>query len=99
MKRSLQQVADAIAARLVGDRNIEVSGVASIVSAGKEDLVFVEDAKRLTPALKSRAGAVIAGGFAPEASVAKPLLISEHPKLAFARAAEFLRDRDGQQRV
>ena len=47
MKRSLQQVADAIAARLVGDRNIEVSGVASIVSAGKEDLVFVEDAKRL----------------------------------------------------
>jgi UDP-3-O-[3-hydroxymyristoyl] glucosamine N-acyltransferase len=96
MKRSLQQVADAVTARLVGDGKIEVSGVASIVSAGKEDLVFVEDAKRLTPALKSRAGAVIAGEFSPEVSVAKPLLICGHPKLAFARAAEFLRDRDGQ---
>jgi UDP-3-O-[3-hydroxymyristoyl] glucosamine N-acyltransferase len=96
MKRSLQEVADAVAARLVGDGKIEVSGVASMVSAGREDLVFVEDEKRLTPALKSRAGAVIAGRFAPPASVAKPLLICEHPKLAFARAAAFLRDRDGE---
>jgi UDP-3-O-[3-hydroxymyristoyl] glucosamine N-acyltransferase len=91
MKRSLQEVAHAITARLVGDEKIEVSGIASLESAGKEDLVFVEDAKWLAPALKSGAGAVIAGEFAVEIVTAKALLISEHPKLAFARAAQFLR--------
>ena len=95
MKRSLQQVADAVAARLVGDGNSQVSGVASLASAGEEDLVFVEDPKRLASAMQSGAGAVIAGEFAAGLSVEKALLISEHPKLAFARAAQFLRDRDG----
>ena len=95
MKRSLQQVADAVAARLVGDGNSQVSGVASLTSAGEEDLVFVEDPKRLVSAMQSGAGAVIAGEFAAGLSVEKALLISEHPKLAFARAAQFLRDRDG----
>jgi UDP-3-O-[3-hydroxymyristoyl] glucosamine N-acyltransferase len=98
MKRSLQEVADAVAARLVGDGNVQVTGVGSVASAGEEDLVFVEDPKRLASALESRAGAVIAGEFAAQAPRAKALLISEHPKLAFARAAEFLRDRDAQPR-
>jgi UDP-3-O-[3-hydroxymyristoyl] glucosamine N-acyltransferase len=91
MKRSLKEVADAIAARLVGNGKIEVSGVASIVSASKEELIFVEDPKRLASGLESRAAAVITGQFAAETSSSpKPLLLSEHPKLAFARAAEFL---------
>jgi UDP-3-O-[3-hydroxymyristoyl] glucosamine N-acyltransferase len=40
-------------------------------------------------ALQSEAGAVVAGTFAAE-STSKPLLISGHPKLTFARAARFL---------
>lgn len=97
MKRSLREVADAIAARLVGDGNICVSGVASLESASEEDLIFVEDAKRLESAWKSRAKGVIAGKFAEGTAAAKALLISEHPKLAFARAAEFLRDHDARE--
>ncbi len=92
MKRSLQQIAEAIAARLSGDGSIQVSGVASIASACGEDVVFVEDRKHLPSALESRAGAVIAGEFALDGSSAKPLLISDHPKLSFARAARFLSD-------
>src|SRR5258708_4571792 len=92
MKRSLQQIADAVAARLSGDGSIQVSGVASIASACSEDVVFVEDRKHLSSALESRAGAVIAGEFALEGSSAKPLLISDHPKLSFARIARFLSD-------
>ena len=94
MKRSLKEVADAVAARLVGNGRIEVSGVAGIASASKEELIFVEDPKRLASALESRAAAVITGEFAAETSSPKSLLISEHPKLAFARAAVFLRERD-----
>ena len=94
MKRSLQQVADAVAARLIGDGDIRVNGVASITSANEQHLIFVDDPKRLDFALKSHAGAVIAGTFADGESAAKALLISENPKLAFARAAEFLRDQE-----
>ncbi len=97
MKRSLQQIAETIGARLIGEGRVEVSGVASIGSATPDDLVFVEDEKHLAAALRSRAGAVIAGEFvethaetfAGSAST-RPILISDHPKLAFARAARLL---------
>jgi UDP-3-O-[3-hydroxymyristoyl] glucosamine N-acyltransferase len=90
MPRTLQQVADAIEARLIGDGRAEVLNVASIDSASGSDLVFVEDEKHLAGALGSKAGAVIAGEFAGSAHCDRPLLISDHPKLAFARAAQFL---------
>jgi UDP-3-O-[3-hydroxymyristoyl] glucosamine N-acyltransferase len=91
MKRTVQQVAEAVEARVHGDGSVQVSGVASIASASPNDLVFVEEEKYLARALQSRAGAVIAGEFAVGAS-GKPLLICRHPKLAFARAARFLQD-------
>lgn len=95
MKRKVKDIAEAVKARLLGDGDIQVSGVASIASASANDLVFVEDEKHLSQALKSRAGAVIAGKFASDAE-GKPLLICSHPKLAFARAARFLQDEDQQ---
>lgn len=91
MKHSLQQIADAVGVRLIGDGGAEVSGVASIESASKDDLVFVEDEKHLGAALRSRAGAVIAGEFAASVPSERPLLISDHPKLSFARTARVLR--------
>jgi UDP-3-O-[3-hydroxymyristoyl] glucosamine N-acyltransferase len=95
MKRSrslsLQQIADAVKGRVEGDGSVEVGSVASIGAASLRDLVFVEDEKHLPRALQSGAGAVIAGEFAAGAS-GKPLLISRHPKLTFARAARMLRE-------
>jgi len=91
MKRSLQQIADAIGVRLRGDGSVAIAGVASIAAASRDDLVFVEDEKYLARALQSAAGAVVAGEFAAVSSE-KPLLICDHPKLSFARAARFLRD-------
>jgi UDP-3-O-[3-hydroxymyristoyl] glucosamine N-acyltransferase len=92
MKPSLEQIANAVGARLVGNGHIEVSGVASIKSASPQDLVFVEDEKYLPAALQSKAGAVIAPEFAASAAAGRPLLISDHPKLAFARASRMLRE-------
>ncbi len=91
MKRTLQQIAEAVGARLIGDTRAEVTAVASIESASPNDLVFVDDEKHLAAALQSQAGAVIAGDFAVSAAPGRPLLISDHPKLAFARAARALR--------
>jgi UDP-3-O-[3-hydroxymyristoyl] glucosamine N-acyltransferase len=92
MKRSLRQIAEAAGARLQG-RSVEIRGVASIASATAEDLVFVENEKYIAAAMKSAAGAVIAGELAASPA-AKPLLISKHPKLTFARAARFLQEPD-----
>jgi len=75
---------------LIGDGRVEISAVASIASASRKDLVFVEDEKYLAEALQSAAGAVIAGQFAASGASGRPLLISDHPKLAFARAAQVL---------
>jgi UDP-3-O-[3-hydroxymyristoyl] glucosamine N-acyltransferase len=92
MKCSLQQIAEALGMRLIGDSSLHVTGVASIESASADDLVFVEDDKHLGQALQSRAGAVIAREFAATTPSSKALLITDHPKLAFARAARMLRD-------
>ena len=94
MKRSLRQIAEAVGARLIGDGSVEVQAVASMESATPQDLVFVDDEKHLEAALQSRAGAIIAGEFAGTLTASglgvRPLLITNHPKLAFARAARFL---------
>jgi len=90
MVRSLLEVAEFVQARLIGDATVELIGVASIGSASSGDLVFAEEEKNLHSALVSRAAAVLAGDFAKEASSGKPLLIAKQPRLAFARAAQYL---------
>jgi UDP-3-O-[3-hydroxymyristoyl] glucosamine N-acyltransferase len=97
MKRSLREIAQAVESRLIGDGNVEIAAVSSLDSASPSDLVFVDDEKHLAGALKSRAGAIIAGEFAAAANGDRPLLISDHPKLAFARAAHILGSGDGAQ--
>src|SRR5207245_4930040 len=90
MKRSLKELAELVQARLLGDGEVEVTGIASMHSAVTGDLVFVEDEKNLAKALQSGAAAVIAGEFAAKNENFKPLLISDQPRLAFARAAKLL---------
>lgn len=96
MKRPVQEIAAAVGARLVGDGSVMVDGVASIASALPDHLVFVGDEKHLAEALRSLAGAVIAGEFAAGSSSGKPLLISAHPKLTFARAARWLQEQSSE---
>ncbi len=100
----MQEIAEAVGARLYGDGRVQVCGVASIAAACAEHLVFVADEKHLASALRSNAGAVIAGEFAAAATTQKPLLISDQPKLAFARAANLLGNarqssQDGEARI
>jgi UDP-3-O-[3-hydroxymyristoyl] glucosamine N-acyltransferase len=97
MKRSLHDIARAVDARLIGENYADIRGVSSLASASEHDLVFVEEEKHLDAALRSRAGAIIAGEFAVPCKAGRPLLISAHPKLAFARAAELLRESIGEQ--
>ena len=97
MKRSLREIAQAVGARLIGDGNVVIARVSSLDLASVDDLVFVDDERHLAGALQSRAGGIIAGEFAAAANSDRPLLISDHPKLAFARAARLFAGVEGQQ--
>jgi UDP-3-O-[3-hydroxymyristoyl] glucosamine N-acyltransferase len=90
MPRTLKEVAEFAACLLIGDGSVMVAKVASIAQAQAGDLVFVQDQKDLAPALASRASAVIAGDFASACDGAKPLLISDQPRLAFCTAGALL---------
>jgi UDP-3-O-[3-hydroxymyristoyl] glucosamine N-acyltransferase len=90
MPQTLQSLVEFTATRLIGDGSVEIARVASIATAQPGDLIFVQEEKHLEEALASGATAVITGGFGAAAAGRKPLLIAEHPRLAFARAAALL---------
>jgi UDP-3-O-[3-hydroxymyristoyl] glucosamine N-acyltransferase len=85
----LKKVAELVHARLVGNGDVEISGVASLESASSGDLIFVEEEGNLQRALESGAAAMLIGDFGTGES-SKPLLVCAQPRLAFARAARFL---------
>ena len=92
MTQSVKEVAEFAGGRVVGDGSAMVSGVASVGSAKGGDLVFVEDVGGLEAALLGGASAILAGEFAGGAK-GKPVVIVEHPRLAFARVAAWLSER------
>ncbi len=98
MKQTLRDLAEKLGCHLFGDSSIIVTNVSSLQSATRESLVFVEDAQHLDIALGSSAAAVIVGdsvaGRIAASAASKPILISQQPRLSFARAAGLLRDPD-----
>lgn len=92
MKRTVREIAQQVSGQLVGDGDVVLSWIASIDSASENDLVFVEDDKYLASALQSRAGAIVVPESTNLQSSPKPLILSSHPKLAFARAARLFQE-------
>jgi UDP-3-O-[3-hydroxymyristoyl] glucosamine N-acyltransferase len=88
MRRTMQELADYLGCTLEGDGAAYVSGVASPGSARAEDLVYVDSLRHLDRAAASAARSVV---ISPSLSIhGKVLLRAANPKLAFARAAEWL---------
>ena len=98
----LVQLAELVEGQIRGGApETEIAGVASIAGAGKQDVVFVEDAGVLEEAVASNAGAVIVGEkLAVKANAkGKALVVVAHPKLAFAQAARELNRNEVQEGV
>ena len=86
----LKDLASRLDVHVIGNAETEVTGIASLRSAGPADLVFIEEEENLQLALQSKAAAIIVGKFRNIPSQSKPLLVSTQPRLAFARAASIL---------
>jgi UDP-3-O-[3-hydroxymyristoyl] glucosamine N-acyltransferase len=88
MTRTMAELADFLGCPLEGDGTMQVSGVASTVSARPDDLIYVESPRHLDRAAASASRCVI---IAPGMELPKKVLLrSAKPKLAFARASEWL---------
>jgi len=84
MEFTVKELAEVIGAQVEGDAQIRVAGCASLASATPADLVYVDSAKNLDAAARSRAACAIVG---PDLHLAgKTLLRSKNPRLAFAKA-------------
>lgn len=90
MARKLKEIADFLQARLIGDGNVSITGIASVQTGAPGDLVFIQDERNLESALRSQASAVIAGKFATGPTYSKPILVADDPRLAFARASHLI---------
>jgi UDP-3-O-[3-hydroxymyristoyl] glucosamine N-acyltransferase len=87
MARNAGELAKYVGARLIGDANARISGVANPEDAGIEDLIYAEP-RHIARAADSRAKCVIAP---PDTKFAhKTVLEVSNPKLAFAKAAAWL---------
>ncbi len=99
MKHNVADLAEKLGCRFIGNSSAEITELSSLHAAGRQSLVFVEDAERLQTALNSPAAAIIAGEFAGEffsnsSSGQKSVLISKQPRLTFARAARLFQERN-----
>ena len=83
MKKRLKELAGWVDGTVVGDGEIEISGVAAIEEARAGEITFIADPKYLVHLSKTDASAVIVSKEVTQAD--KPLLCVMNPKLAFAK--------------
>src|SRR5258705_13672913 len=91
MTKTAGELAAAIGAKLNGDKDFEVRGVAAPERAGEHDLIYIEAAKHSERAATSAAGCVIAADRVTMRG--KTVLRHAQPKVAFAKAAAVLVER------
>jgi len=83
MKKRLRELAEWVGGVVVGDGEIEISGVGAIEEALPGEIAFVAHPKYLQALAKTRASAVIVSPEAPPSE--KPLLRVANPYLAYAK--------------
>ncbi|HEY1655424.1 MAG TPA: UDP-3-O-(3-hydroxymyristoyl)glucosamine N-acyltransferase [Candidatus Tumulicola sp.] len=91
MLGTLQELADRVGGRVVGDGATPVARISTIEEATADALTFATEPRYLAAALQSQAAAVLVdAAIAPE-SGEKPLLVVENARLALARLLVGLR--------
>jgi UDP-3-O-[3-hydroxymyristoyl] glucosamine N-acyltransferase len=83
MKKRLKELADWVGGRVVGDGEVEISGVGSIEEAHPGEITFIAHPKYLPKLEKTQASAIIVSKEVPLTN--KPLLCVSNPYLAFVK--------------
>jgi len=83
MKKKLRELAEWVGGTVVGDEDVEISGVAAIEEARAGEITFIADSKYLSKLNETNASAVIVSTEITQAN--KPLLCVKSPYLAFVK--------------
>ena len=83
MKKKLKELAEWVNGTVVGDGEVEISGIGSIEEAKTGEITFVASSKYLSKLGETGASAVIVSKEIPQAG--RPLLCVANPYLAFAK--------------
>jgi len=83
MKKKLKELAQWVDGTVVGDGDIEISGVAAIEEAREGEITFIATPKYLRKLRDTNASAIVVSKEVTQAN--KPLLCVTHPQLAFAK--------------
>ena len=83
--RQLNELCDLVGGKLLGPREIEISGAASISRAEPGDITFVTNSKYVDAFENSAAVAAVA---APGLNANKPLIVVEQPEASFAKIVQ-----------
>jgi len=82
MKKSLRELAEWVGGGVIGDGEVEISGVAALEEARTGEIAFIANPRYLSKLNETRASAVIVSK--EVAVTSKPLLTVANPYLAFA---------------
>jgi UDP-3-O-[3-hydroxymyristoyl] glucosamine N-acyltransferase len=82
----LKEIAKALGCELVGDGEVEITGVAGMEQAGPGELTFLANPKYAHKAKDTGAAAILVGEPAPDLPIHR--LVSENPYFDFAKAVE-----------
>ncbi len=83
MKKKLKELAEWVGGTIVGDGEIEISGLGSIDEAESGQITFIADAKHLPKLETTKASAILISK--EVSSSPKPLIIVPNPRLAFVK--------------
>ena len=88
MRKTLKEIAALIGGEIVGDESIVITGLSGIREASEGDITFLANPKYFSLADKTRASAVITSKEIQK--LAKPIIRTENPSLAFAKLIDSL---------
>ncbi len=91
VKKTLQDLATIIEGEVVGDANLEISGISSLDAAREGEITFIAQNKYLRKAKTTEASAIIVSNKIEETD--KPLIITDNPYLAYAKVATLFHHR------
>ncbi len=83
MKKKLRELAELVGGTLLGDGEIEISGVGSLDEAQPGEITFIANVKYLRKLETTKASAILVSREVPAAG--KPLVLTANPQLAFAK--------------
>ena len=88
MRYTLTEINAIINGRLIGDQNIEITGVASLEEADKGDITFIKNESLIDMARKTNASAIVSSCVIEDFS--KSYIVCEDPFLSFTKFLDII---------